>query len=328
MSLPTFSFETTADEVASALKDQIVGKNVLITGTSIKGLGFEAARAIAPYASLVVITGYNAERLRLSQEALRKEFPSANIRPLTLDVSSLGSVRKAAAEVNAYPEPLHVLIHNASIMGAYSITEDDLEIQAATAHFGPFLLSKLLAPKMIASSTKTFIPRVVYISSVSHAWGITGIDWKTLRHGDPPAVANTTEGFAKRYSEVKAADILTAAEISRRAKGQLRAYSVHPGTIWTNGFEKEHLQTAFKQFGLINPDRTPNTEVIQWKSIQQGAATHIVAAFDPRIDDQVGAYLVDGKVANEQVAAHAADPANAEKLWDLTEEILGEKWEF
>nr|GAT56411.1 predicted protein [Mycena chlorophos] len=73
MALPTFSFETTAQEAASALEGQITGKNVLITGTSVKSLGLEAARAIAPYANLVVITGYNAERLRLSEEALRTE---------------------------------------------------------------------------------------------------------------------------------------------------------------------------------------------------------------------------------------------------------------
>lgn len=35
---------------------------VLITGTSVNGIGFEAARVIAKYANLVIITGYNAER--------------------------------------------------------------------------------------------------------------------------------------------------------------------------------------------------------------------------------------------------------------------------
>jgi hypothetical protein len=99
---------------------------VLITGTSLNGLGFENARVIAKYANLVIFTGYSPERycvpsllslpawlnfmcrLRLSKEAIRKDVPSANIRRLSLDLSSLAAVRTAAAEVNTYPEPIHV----------------------------------------------------------------------------------------------------------------------------------------------------------------------------------------------------------------------------
>jgi NAD(P)-dependent dehydrogenase (short-subunit alcohol dehydrogenase family) len=100
---------------------------VLITGTSLNGIGFETARVLAKHANLVIITGHNSDRLKLSsnlrfngihevvnarlklaEETIKKELPSANIRPLILDLSSLSSVRKAAAEVNALPEPLHV----------------------------------------------------------------------------------------------------------------------------------------------------------------------------------------------------------------------------
>jgi NAD(P)-dependent dehydrogenase (short-subunit alcohol dehydrogenase family) len=35
---------------------------VLITGTSIGGIGFEAARVMAKHANLVIVTGYNPER--------------------------------------------------------------------------------------------------------------------------------------------------------------------------------------------------------------------------------------------------------------------------
>jgi hypothetical protein len=48
--------------------------------------------------------------LRLTEEAIKKDVPGANIRPLVLDLSSLAAVRKAAAEVNAYSEPLHVRV--------------------------------------------------------------------------------------------------------------------------------------------------------------------------------------------------------------------------
>ncbi|KAJ7074559.1 hypothetical protein C8F01DRAFT_29520 [Mycena amicta] len=332
MSLPTFSFESTAQEVSTALKGQISGRNVLITGTSLNGIGFEAARAIAPYANLLIITGYNAERLKLSGEALKKEFPSAKIRTLTLDLSSMASVRKAAAEVNAYPEPLDVLIHNAATIGSYYITEDDFEIQGATAQFGPFLLTKLIAPKLLSARTKSFVtvPRVIYVASNAHAMGITSIDFSKVRHGYPPEDASTAPGMMKRYAEVKSMNMLMAVELSRRSKGQLRAYSLHPGMIPTNVLDKEALRPLFNSMGVLTEDGKPKeNDFAPWKTISQGAATTVVAAFDPRLDDKAGVYLIDCTVAPEdKVSPHAIDPANAEKLWNLTEEILGEKFGF
>jgi hypothetical protein len=70
----------------------------------------------------VVITGYDEERLdffhpcwleaniftyrlKLSEDAIKKDVPNANIHRLTLNLASFASVRKAA---EAVPEPLHV----------------------------------------------------------------------------------------------------------------------------------------------------------------------------------------------------------------------------
>ncbi|KAF8194449.1 hypothetical protein K438DRAFT_1588204 [Mycena galopus ATCC 62051] len=169
MAFPSFGPSTTTDEVAAAFCTQIQGKNILMTGTSLNSLGFETARAIARYANLVVIAGYNAERLHLSEAAIKREFPSANIRCLDLDLSSLAAVRRAADEVNAYPESIHILIHNAAAtVGRFKLTPDNLESQIATDLIGPFLFSKLVAPKMQAAKTAAYTPRVVSLTSIFH----------------------------------------------------------------------------------------------------------------------------------------------------------------
>ncbi|KAJ7069273.1 hypothetical protein C8F01DRAFT_1325967 [Mycena amicta] len=285
MSLPTFGFSTTCDEVADALASEISGKNVLITGTSLNGIGFDTARSIAKYAALVVITGYNAERLQLSAEAIRKEVPTANIRTLGLDLSSLAAVRKAAAEVNAYPEPLHVLIHNAAYTsGAYSITADDIEGQMAIDHVSPFLLSKLLLPKLLASksASPTWLPRIVLVSSEVHAMG-PGLDFSGLRK--PPAGSAQETQIFLRYHEAKAANVLTALELAKRGEGKLRAYSLHPGVIFTNIHNKDAVVSDICQFsGTLKEGGQPNLETNKWKTIPQGAATTVVAAFDPRLN--------------------------------------------
>ncbi|KAJ7164481.1 hypothetical protein C8R46DRAFT_1278850 [Mycena filopes] len=321
-SLPTFSFDTTAEEVATALADEIRGKNVLVTGTSLNGLGFETARVIAKYANLVVITGYNEERLKLSEAAIKKEVPHANIRRLILHLSSLASVRKAAEELNTSPEPLHVLVNNAaSTFLDFTLTEDGLETQFAVDHVAHFLLTKLLAPKLLATKTSIYTPRVVFVSSAGHLYG-KGVDFDDIV---APDAAKYDKGNA--YFQAKSANILTAIELSRRSKGAINAYSLDPGVVTTAAQEKAEIIPVLKAFGVLLEDGSPSPDRL-WKTLHQGAATQVTAAFDPRLDDKAGAYLCDSTVANEKAAPHSTDPANAERLWNVTEKILGETFSF
>ncbi|KAJ6450577.1 NAD-P-binding protein [Mycena vitilis] len=324
MSLPTFTSTTTAEEVTTTFANDIQGKNVLITGTSLNGIGFETARVLAKHANLVIVTGYNTERLKLTQEALEKGTPGANIRPLILDLSSFAAVRKAAAEVNAYSEPIHVLIHNAAAGGLkeLTLTADGLDLQIGTAHFGPFLFTKLIAPKLLATSNANFTPRVVAVSSIAHGMG-SGLDFNVLAKPDAAKYTNLTA-----YGAAKSANILFASELSKRSQGKINAYSLHPGAIVTNMTQKEQNRDDLIALGFLKPNGTPCSEKFQWKTIPQGAATTIVAAFDTRLQDKAGAYLVDGRVANEQVAPHSSNPENASKLWTISEEIVGERFTF
>ncbi|KAJ6584393.1 hypothetical protein B0H19DRAFT_1058821 [Mycena capillaripes] len=322
MSPHTFSSTTTAEEVATALADEIRGKNILITGTSLNGIGFETARVLAKHANLVIITGHNSDRLQLAADTIRQELPSANLRLLILDLSSLAVVRKAAEEVNAYPEPLHVIIHNAAAtVGPFSLTVDNLEYQMATDHIGPFLFTKLLAPKILAARTAQYTPRVVFVSSVGHGHG-NGVNFSTLGRPDPESY--TSIGA---YREAKSANVLSGIELSKRSKGQINAYSLHPGGIFTNIMQKGDGPAEMQKLGILGSDGLP-LEGKGFKTIPQGAATTVVAAFDPTLNDKPGAYLNDCVAANELVAPHSSDPANAEKLWTLTEEIIGEKFVF
>ncbi|KAJ7046448.1 hypothetical protein C8F04DRAFT_345328 [Mycena alexandri] len=323
MSLPTFTTATTAEEVATVFAKEIKGKNVLVTGTSQNGIGFETARVIAKHANLVIITGYNAERLKLSEEAIKKEFPGANVRPLLVDLSSFASVRKAAAEVNSWSEPLHVVIHNAAtVIGTFKLTPEKLESQMATAHIGPALFTNLVAKKILAAGTSSYTPRVIFLSSSAHGMG-TGIELDLVAKPDPAKY--TPFG---QYFQTKTATILDAIELSKRSKGKINAYSVSPGAIFTNINQKEESKADMMAFGMLTADGLPNTAAFPWKTIPEGAATTVIAAFDPRLNDTPGAYLDNSVVATDKVAPHSSDPATAAKLWDITEKIIGETYTF
>ncbi|KAJ6548691.1 hypothetical protein B0H19DRAFT_191926 [Mycena capillaripes] len=193
----------------------------------------------------------------------------------------------------------------------------------AVNHVGHFLFTKLLLPKLLASRTTAYTPRVVFVSSGAHAF-CDGVDLDAIEH--PSA---ETYGIGEAYYRSKAANIFTTIELARRAGGALKAYSVTPGAIYTNIMLKEESREYMQSLGIVDADGKPVPNVpYKFKSIPQGAATTVVAAFDPRLEDKSGAYLADCVEANAAVAPHSSDPVMAGKLWALTEKLIGETFAF
>ncbi|KAK7052451.1 NAD(P)-binding protein [Favolaschia claudopus] len=320
--MPTFTITTTGDEVAAAFAQEIKGKNVLITGTSINGLGFEVAKTLAKYANLVIITGHNNERLKLSEEALKKDVSGANIRPLLLNLSSFDAVRKAAAEVNAYSEQIDILINNAaSSLCSFKLSADGYEHQIATDHLGPFLFTALILPKILAAKSATSTPRVVFVASGAHAWS-SGVNLDEIEHPNQ----STYKGMTA-YAQAKSANILTASELNRRAGGKIYAYSLSPGAVATNFVSNEEAYPELLAHGVITEDGKPNPNApFPWKTLQQGAATIIVAASDPSLNEKPGCFLSNSVENNAGVAPHTSDPVTAQKLWELSERLTGVKF--
>jgi hypothetical protein len=79
----------------------------------------------------------------------------------------------------------------------------------------------------------------------------------------------------------------------------------------------------------IDDAGTPN---LHMKTIEQGAATSIWAAVAPELDNVSGHYLEDCTIAKPRsddrpisgVKSYALDPANAERLWSVSEQIAAQ----
>lgn len=67
-----------------------------------------------------------------------------------------------------------------------------------------------------------------------------------------------------------------------------------------------------------------NFDAVRWKTIAEGTSTTVVAAFDPRIEKRNEFYVDDCKIDDEAVKPYAVDNANAEKLWKLSEKLVGQ----
>jgi hypothetical protein len=63
-----------------------------------------------------------------------------------------------------------------------------------------------------------------------------------------------------------------------------------------------------------------------FKTLDECAATHVVAAFDTRLDGLNGAYLEDANLSIVEETANK--PEDVEKLWKLSEELVGETFAY
>jgi hypothetical protein len=83
------------------------------------------------------------------------------------------------------------------------------------------------------------------------------------------------------------------------------------------------------KLGYLDENGKPiDSDGLKWKTIEQGASTTVVAAFDPRIESRNGFYLNDCSIDDEAVEPYAVDRANAEKLWKLSEKLVGHEFQY
>ncbi|KAJ7218141.1 NAD-P-binding protein [Mycena pura] len=311
--MPRFDKHTTGEEVAKIFADQIKGKTVILTGPN-QGIGLETARLLAVYGAKVVLAGRNLSKLKEAAKIIKKDAPDAVLKELVIDLSSLKSVRQAAEEVLKYSGPIDVVITNAGVMGTpYEKTVDGFELQLAANHLGHFVFINLIVPKLLESPA----PRVVLASSSAHHFGPVRFDDYSFQDGK-----TYDKWFA--YGQSKTAINLFGVEFAERYKNKIVVFSLHPGGTTTN-LHSHMTQEDYTRFsGFYHPDGTPKGDWPQ--TVQECTTSYFVAAFDPSIANESGAYLVDGNLAPEQVAPYSVDKENAKKLWALSEELVGAKF--
>ncbi len=209
----------------AAMPDQ-TGRTIVITGPTKGGLGHFTALELARRGARVILAGRNPAKVKETVAAIRAEVPEAVLEALHLDLASLASVR-TAAEAVAQVGPIDVLVNNAGVMGTkYSRTADGLEIQMATNHFGPFLLTGLLLPQLAGSGDG----RVVSVSSLMHTFA------GKAPLGDPREQKGRYSTW-RVYGQSKLANLLMTAELERRLRAAdlpVRALAAHPGFSGTH----------------------------------------------------------------------------------------------
>jgi NAD(P)-dependent dehydrogenase (short-subunit alcohol dehydrogenase family) len=296
----------------------LTGKHIAITGAN-SGIGFEAAKVFVQKNAEITIFCRNPEKAEAAKLQIAKAAgPKGKVNLILMDLSSLESVRRAAPEFLANNDKLDVLINNAGLMmiPTRTLTKDGFETQLGVNHLGHFLFAQMLFPLIEKAAG-----RIVAVSSIAHRWGLKRIKFEDL---------NFDEGYSSTasYGQSKLANMLFAQELQKRLKAKgsaVNAYVVHPGYADTNlqrtgpgGIEKWAMET----FGRLIAHPPAH-----------GAKSLVLAATDSEAQpvtfygpNKWGG--LSGPVNITPIAPWGRDMEAAQKLWDISEDLVGAKWEI
>lgn len=294
---------------AENIPDQ-TGRIAIVTGSS-SGIGFETARVLGEKGATVIIAVRNPEKGSRAAEKILAQNKEADVKVLELDLAHLESIAKFAETFrSAYPR-LDLLVNNAGVMiPPFSKTADGFELQFGTNHLGHFALTARLLESLINTKGS----RVVNVSSGAHKWG--NIDFDDLTWDK--------RGYSawQAYGASKIANLYFTFELDRKLKEnklETLVTAAHPG--WTATELQRHTSITEFLNGFFAQD------------IRMGALPTLRAAVEESLTG--GEYFgpggfmeMRGFPVRVETNALARDPEIAEKLWTVSEELTGVKFEF
>lgn len=312
-----FDGASTTDQVIEGIS--LKGKLAVVTGAS-SGLGQETSRVLAAAGATVLMVARNEDALEGVAQEIRQQHPEAQLLTQIMDLADLNSVRSAAMAILQRTDEIQLLINNAGVMACPLMrTAQGFEMQFGTNHLGHFLLTELLSPALVKGAPG----RVINLSSAGHKFGPFNFDDPDYHHREYDKW--------QAYGESKTANILFSVGLDLRMRDRgVRAFAVHPGMIMTN--LARHLKPA--DITALT-DRSPSSEPLAFKTVEQGAATSVWAATAAELALEGGIYLEDCQIANAAagdgvrgIESYAIDSAAAEQLWSLSEDLVGQSFAF
>ncbi|GIW42165.1 MAG: short-chain dehydrogenase [Candidatus Binatia bacterium] len=295
------------------------GRTVVVTGAN-SGIGFEAARVFAQKGARVVLACRDAKKAEEARARIVGESPGATVEVELLDLANLASVRDFARRFSARSDRLDVLCNNAGVMALPLLrTADGFEMQFGTNHLGHFALTGLLLPALLSTPSA----RVVTVSSNAHRFGRMDFEnWNAQR----------SYGKWRAYAQSKLANLLFAFELDRRLRAcgaDVRSVACHPGWAATNlQFVGPRLSGARLMESLA---RVGNRYFAQSAAMGALPILYAATASDVEGGDYIGP---DGMLENRgyprkvRPSRRALDPVTARRLWELSEDLTGVRYEF
>ncbi|KAI1206877.1 NAD(P)-binding protein [Annulohypoxylon truncatum] len=317
---------TTGDQAVEAFKSQVKGRTFVITGAGMPSIGSQMAISLAKASPAhILIVSRTGKKVDPVLEKIAEIDSSIKTTFIQVDLTDHDSVRRAAKEILAATPKIDVLINSAGNMAIkeYTVDKQGIEIQLSGNHVGHFLLTNLIAPALIAAGSQLGGARVVNLTSFGYLCSRFRFDDWNFSNGK-------TYDLWSGYGQAKTANILFAFGLSKRLKSHgVTSTAAHPGS---NGDTQLGSHLTMDDYAKIpevmrrNMGKEWEWETPRFKTFDQISSTSLAAALDPDIPAKSPAYLVN--CHPHEVAEHASDPEAVEKLWELSEELVGQKFEY
>ncbi|HEY8074820.1 MAG TPA: SDR family oxidoreductase, partial [Labilithrix sp.] len=269
----------------------------IVTGSN-TGIGKETARGLAQAGFATVLAVRDVAKGEAARADILATNPDAEVEVLKLDQADTSSVRAFARAFQEKHDRLDVLVANAGVWTrTRSTTKDGFETTFGVNHLGTFLLVHELLRVLERSAPS----RVVVVSSNLHYRG--KMEWDDLQF------ERRSYGGTSAYNQSKLANVLFANALARRlAEKKITVSSLHPGVVATElTRELPGFLRAIAGLFFLTP--------------AQGARTSLHAALSDEGGEATGVYYDGSK--QRKAAAAARDVAAQEKLWALSEALLG-----
>jgi len=280
------------------------GRVMIVTGGN-TGIGKETVKALLAKNARVYLAARDADKANKAIEEL-KETTKREAIFLQLDLSDIGSVRRAAAEFNSKEPSLHVLFNSAGVMwpAIDRLTANRYDLQFGTNVIGHFLLTTLLLPTMVETAKNAPAGQVRVVNTSSLASTLyKKISWDTLT--DTPA--RKALGSKNLYSQSKFANVVFSAELARRYGSQgIVSTSLNPGNLKT---DLQRYTTKLEMM-ILNLILYP---------APYGAITQLWAGTAPEAAQANGKYLIPWARTGKAVP-ESDDEALGKKLWEWLED--------
>jgi NAD(P)-dependent dehydrogenase (short-subunit alcohol dehydrogenase family) len=284
------------------------GRVAIVTGAN-TGLGFETARLLATHGATVVLAVRDVEKGKQAAARITGDV-SGDVTVQALDLTSLDSIRSAAADLRAAHPRIDLLINNAGVMYTpRQTTADGFELQFGTNHLGHFALTGLLLDRLLPVPCS----RVVTVSSTGHRI-------RAAIHFDDLQWERSYSRVAA-YGQSKLANLMFTYELQRRLAphGTTIAVAAHPGV--------SNTELARNTPAALRLPLTWLAPLLTQKA-EMGALPTLRAATDPAV--RGGQYYGPGnrgeirgypKLVTSSPDSH--DQTAQQRLWTVSEELTG-----
>jgi dehydrogenase/reductase SDR family protein 12 len=234
------------------ISESLEGRTAVITGAT-SGLGRVVAEQLSGLGARVVLVGRSLEKLERAAEEIVESTGNRDAAVEKADLGLMSEVRSLAHRLLRNEKVIHILVNNAAVLPVEkSQTTEGLETAFATDLMSPYLLTRLLIPRLRESAPA----RIINVSS--GGMYLSGIDPDQLEN--PEGRYDGARAYARAKRGLMILTELWAAELQDSG---VVVNAMHPGWADTPGVQ-DSLPGFHKLTRLVLRTPEQGADTIVW----------------------------------------------------------------